>query len=103
VYSRCSLESVSRDLLESVSRDLLLVAFLFLVRGSYHRSQGGTEGKYCRCPLESVSRDMVTFTDLDDLESRISFLFLRVVRAAEVEGGEAARLGEMVRRRPPKP
>jgi len=46
---------------------------------------------------------MVTFTDLDDLESRISFLFLRVVRAAEVEGGEAARLGEMVRRRPPKP
>ena len=47
-----------------------------------------------RCPLESVSRDMVNFTDLDDLENRIQFLFLRVVRAADVHGGEAARLSE---------
>ena len=47
-----------------------------------------------RCPLESVSRDMVNFTDLDDLENRIQFLFLRVVRAADLHGGEAARLSE---------
>jgi len=47
-----------------------------------------------RCPLENVSRDLVNFIDLDDLEHRIVFLFMRVVRAAKVAGGEAARLDE---------
>ena len=39
-------------------------------------------------------RVQVNFIDLDDLESRIQFLFLRVVRASDAEGGEAARLSE---------
>ena len=47
-----------------------------------------------RCPLENVSRDLVNFVDLDDLEHRILFLFIRVTRAAKVTGGEAARLNE---------
>ncbi len=41
-----------------------------------------------------MSRDLVNFIDLDDLEHRILFLFLRVTKAAKVTGGESARLNE---------
>ena len=36
-----------------------------------------------------MSRDLVNFIDLDDLEHRIVFLFMRVVRAAKVAGGSS--------------
>mmetsp|Transcript_2003 Transcript_2003/g.4552 ORF Transcript_2003/g.4552 Transcript_2003/m.4552 type:complete len:822 (-) Transcript_2003:47-2512(-) len=45
-----------------------------------------------RCPLTVIAKDLCTYHDVDDLEKRITFLFLRIVRAADMTGGENTRL-----------
>ena len=45
-----------------------------------------------RCPLTIIAKDLCTYHDVDDLEKRITFLFLRIVRAADMTGGENTRL-----------
>jgi len=45
-----------------------------------------------RCPLTIIAKDLCTYHDVDDLEKRITFLFIRIVRAADLTGGENTRL-----------